>query len=132
MTSQDQPPSLEDVGARLKAMQDAATEKNAAEERVAESSQGVGVGFRIGIELVAGVLVGAGLGWILDEKLDTKPIFMLACISLGFAASVLSVLRVLKNLDQAVGLGRAVRDKQGREVDTTPPKSPKGFEDEDE
>ena len=125
-------PTLEDVGARLKAAQDAAAAKVTREVEAGDSAQGVGVGFRIGIELIAGVLVGAGLGWFIDKKLETSPIFMLAFIALGFAASVLSVIRILKKLDQAVGLGRAVRDKQGREVDTTPPPSPKGFEDEDE
>jgi len=137
MVDDNQPPRaedarLQDVGARLKAMHDAVAEKEEAEREVEGSAQGVGVGFRIGIELVAGVLVGAGLGWFIDSKLETKPIFMLAFIALGFAASVLSVLRILKNLDQAVGLGRAVRDKEGRVKDTTPPKSPKGFEDEDD
>lgn len=111
-------PSLEDVGARLKAMQDAVAGKKETERETEGSAQGLGVGFRIGIELVAGVLVGAGLGWLIDRELNTKPIFMLALIALGFAASVLSVIRILKNLDQAVGLGRAIREK---EATTKPP-----------
>lgn len=128
MTDQDKA-KLEDVGARLKAMQDAVAEKKETERNVEESAQGVGVGFRIGIELVAGVLVGAGLGWFIDSKLNTKPIFMLAFIALGFAASVLSVIRILKNLDQAVGLGRAIREKDAKNA---PPPPPKGWEDEDD
>ena len=125
MTDQGSPPRLEDVGKRLKAMQDAVAVKTAAELEVEGSAQGVGVGFRIGIELVAGILVGAGLGWFIDSKLNTKPIFMLAFIAMGFAASVLSVIRILKNLDQAVGLGRAIREK-----DATPP--PKAWDDDDD
>lgn len=105
---------LDDVSARLQAMQNARAEKEELETEKNESAQGVGVGFRIGIELVAGVLVGAGLGWLIDEKLNTKPIFMLALIAVGFAASVLSVIRILKNLDQAVGLGRAMREKEAK------------------
>jgi ATP synthase protein I len=135
MSEHDKPPSLEDVSARLKAIQDAASDKQAAERGTEEAAQGAGIGFRIGIELVAGVLVGAGLGWFIDSKLDTSPIFMLACISLGFAASMLNVLRVLKNLDQSVGLGRALKEKEAREKDAArqqPPPSPKGFEDEDD
>jgi len=139
MSDHDTPPSpeptLENVSARLKAAQDAVADKKTAERGTEDAAQGAGVGFRIGIELVAGVLVGAGLGWFIDDKLDTSPIFMLACISLGFAASVLNVLRVLKNLDQSVGLGRALREKEEREKDAArqaPPPSPKGFEDEDD
>ena len=121
-------PSLEDVGARLKAMQDAVADKKETEQETERSAQGLGVGFRIGIELVAGVLVGAGLGWLIDRELNTKPIFMLALIALGFAASVLSVIRVLKNLDQAVGLGRAIREKEAKKY--APP--PKAFDDDDD
>ena len=128
MTDQDKA-KLEDVGKRLKAMQDAVADKKETQVEAEGSAQGVGVGFRIGIELIAGVLVGAGLGWFIDSKLGTKPIFMLAFIALGFAASVLSVIRVLKNLDQAVGLGRAIREKDAKYA---PPPSPKGFEDEDD
>ena len=119
MSDQKTPPSLEDVGKRLAVLQNAVAAKNVVEKDNERSAEGVGVGFRIGIELVAGVLVGAGLGWFIDSKLNTKPIFMLAFIALGFAASVLSVIRILKNLDQAVGLGRAIREKEAGK-DTAP------------
>lgn len=119
---------LDDVSARLQAMQDAVAEKKELETEKQESAQGVGVGFRIGIELVAGVLVGAALGWFIDDKLNTKPIFMLALIAVGFAASVLSVIRILKNLDQAVGLGRAMREKEAKLKQ--PP--PNAWDDDDE
>ncbi len=133
MSDQRKPPSLEDVGARLKAAQDAVAGKKTAERNTQEASQGAGIGFRIGIELVAGVLFGAGLGWFIDSKFDTKPIFMLACIALGFAASVLNVIRVLKNLDHSVGLGRAMLEKEtGHKDNLSPPPSPKGFEDDDD
>ena len=127
---QGSPPTLETVGARLAVLQAAVDDAKTTEREQEGSAQGLGVGFRIGIELVAGVLVGAGLGWFIDSKLGTKPIFMLALIALGFAASVLSVIRILKNLDQAVGLGRAVREKAGREQDTTA--SPKAWDDDDD
>ncbi|HCX14091.1 MAG TPA: ATP synthase I [Rhodospirillaceae bacterium] len=74
----------------------------------------MGLGMRIGIELVVSVLVGGGIGLFIDNKLNTKPIFMLAFLALGFAAGVLNVLRLTKGLDQAVGLGRAMRNKEGR------------------
>jgi len=134
MTDNDKPPTLEDVGARLKALQDAAAEKQVEEQEVQGTSQGLGVGFRIGIELVAAVIVGFAIGWFLDNKLNTKPIFMLAFVALGFAAGVLAVLRILKGLDQAVGYGRAVRDKDGRETtaETTKKPPPNAWDDDDD
>ena len=46
-------------------------------------------GFRLSTELVAGVLVGAGLGWLLDRWLGTTPWGLMVFLLLGFAAGVL-------------------------------------------
>ena len=50
-------------------------------------------GFRLSTELVAGVLVGAGLGWLLDRWLGTTPWGLILFLLLGFAAGVLNVMR---------------------------------------
>jgi ATP synthase protein I len=39
------------------------------------------------------VLVGAGLGWLLDRWLGTKPWGLIVFLLLGFAAGVLNVMR---------------------------------------
>jgi len=114
-------PSREDVAARLAAVQ----EREAASEKAAEkrrgTSQGVGIAMRIGIELVAAVLVGTGLGWFLDDKLGTSPVFLLALISLGFAAGVMNVIRLAKGLDKSEGVGWG---KDRKENIAPPPRSP--------
>ena len=50
-------------------------------------------GFRLSTELVAGVLVGAGLGWLIDRWLGTTPWALILLLLLGFAAGVLNVMR---------------------------------------
>ena len=50
-------------------------------------------GFRLSAELVAGVLVGAGLGRLLDWWLGISPWGLLVFMMLGFAAGVLNVMR---------------------------------------
>jgi len=50
-------------------------------------------GFRLSAELVAGVLVGAGIGWLLDRWLGMSPWGMIVFLLLGFAAGVLNVMR---------------------------------------
>ena len=50
-------------------------------------------GFRLSTELVAGVFVGAVLGWFLDRTLGISPWGLIVFVLLGFAAGVLNVIR---------------------------------------
>jgi ATP synthase protein I len=50
-------------------------------------------GFRLSTELVAGVLVGAFIGWALDKALGISPWGMIVFLLLGFAAGVVNVMR---------------------------------------
>jgi ATP synthase protein I len=50
-------------------------------------------GFRLSTELVAGVLVGAALGWLLDRWLGISPWGLIVFLLVGFAAGVLNVMR---------------------------------------
>ena len=96
--------SMEDVAARLAALQARKVTKTADDTRRKGKAEGLGIGMRIGIELLASVLVGAGLGWFFDDRLHTSPIFLLALVSLGFAAGVLNVIRLTKRMDLAQGI----------------------------
>ena len=69
----------------------------------------MGLGFRIGVELVAGVLVGTGIGWGLDSWLRTAPWLMVLFLLLGGAAGVINVHRVMRGMDATIGLGQAQR-----------------------
>ena len=50
-------------------------------------------GFRLSSELIAGVVVGAALGWGLDHMLSTSPWGMIVFVLLGFTAGVVNVVR---------------------------------------
>lgn len=54
--------------------------------------------WRMVIELVAGLLIGGGIGWGLDALLGTQPVFLVLFILLGFAAGVNVMLRTAKSL----------------------------------
>jgi len=51
------------------------------------------VGLRLSSELVAGVLVGAALGWGFDRLLSTSPLGLIVFLLLGFVAGVINVMR---------------------------------------
>ncbi|WEF51351.1 AtpZ/AtpI family protein [[Pseudomonas] carboxydohydrogena] len=50
-------------------------------------------GFRLSSELIAGVLVGAAIGWGFDRLLSTSPWGLIVFFLLGFAAGVINVMR---------------------------------------
>ena len=59
----------------------------------ATDASAIARGFRLSAELVAGVLVGAGIGWLLDRWLGSSPLGMIVFLLLGFSAGVLNVMR---------------------------------------
>src|ERR1700746_1178920 len=59
----------------------------------AATASGYAKGFRLSSELVAGVVVGAGIGWVIDRLLGLSPWVPLVFLLLGFAAGVLNVMR---------------------------------------
>ena len=61
-------------------------------DRTATAS-GYARGFRLSSELVGGVLVGAGLGWLIDRLLGISPWGFIVFLLLGFIAGVLNVMR---------------------------------------
>jgi ATP synthase protein I len=65
--------------------------------------QGLGLGFRIGIELVVAIVVATGLGWLIDRWFGTRPWGMIVLFFLGVAAGMLNVYRAVTGVSGAVG-----------------------------
>lgn len=114
MAEHEKTPSLEDIEARLRQARGVeADAKKVGPDRSAAST-GLGLGFRISIEFVAGVAVGVLIGYGLDRWLGTAPIMMVLFLLLGGAAGVLNAYRAAKGLDESVGLGESQRRRSGR------------------
>jgi ATP synthase protein I len=54
---------------------------------------GVAMAMRLASDFIAGVVVGAALGWGFDRLFDTSPWGLVVLLLLGFAAGLLNVMR---------------------------------------
>jgi ATP synthase protein I len=83
---------LERLGERLDQLDAGRLAQTDRASRPADASA-MARGFRLSTELVAGVVVGAVLGWSLDHVLGISPWGMIVFVLIGFAAGVLNVIR---------------------------------------
>ena len=51
------------------------------------------LGLRAGSEFVSAVIVGSGIGWVLDRALGTNPAFLIVFFMIGVAAGTWNVIR---------------------------------------
>ena len=58
---------------------------------------------RVATELLAGLLVGAGIGWTLDKWLNTNPWFLILFFLLGGAAGILNLWRLVTGKGLKIG-----------------------------
>ena len=88
----------EDFKTRLK------IEKNRLEKLTfkSENKKGLFLGnaLKLGTELVAAVVVGTIIGFILDNWFDTKPWFIIIFFFLGTAAGILNVIRTANRMQK--------------------------------
>ena len=75
--------------------------------------QGLGLGLRIGIELVVAIGVATGLGWAIDRWLGTRPWGIIVLFFLGVAAGMLNVYRAVARISTPVGYRRPGEDGVG-------------------
>ena len=63
---------------------------------VGSNAASLGNALKISTELVAAVVVGSTLGFILDNWFDTKPLLTISFFILGVAAGILNVFKSAK------------------------------------
>lgn len=77
---------------------------------------GYGQALKLSSEFIAGIAVGAGLGWMVDRWAGTSPWGLIVFFLLGFGAGVLNVLRSAGVVADA---GLRARDKSAKGPDET-------------
>ncbi|WP_157018211.1 AtpZ/AtpI family protein [Mesorhizobium xinjiangense] len=73
---------------------------------------GYGQALKLSSEFIAGVVVGAGLGWVVDRLAGTSPWGLIVLLLLGFGAGVLNILRSTGQVAE-FGQGAPRRDDVG-------------------
>ena len=64
------------------------------------SSSNLGVAFKMSTEMVAAVVVGTIIGFILDNWFGTKPWLILIFFFVGVVAGILNVIKSAKNMQR--------------------------------
>lgn len=62
-------------------------------------NSGIARGLRLGSEFAAAILVGTGIGYLIDLGLGTSPWGLLIMLMVGFAAGVLNVIRAVTEMN---------------------------------
>ena len=74
--------------------------KNSEENNQGSNAASLGKALKISTELVAAVVVGSTIGFILDNWFDTKPLLTICFFFIGVAAGILNVFRSAKKMNK--------------------------------
>ena len=86
---------LKEISTRLKI-----AKKNIKEKKESSNATSLGKALKISTELVAAVVVGSTIGFLLDNWFDTKPLLTICFFIMGVAAGILNVFRSAKKMQK--------------------------------
>ena len=89
---------LKEISTRLKIAKK--NIKNIKKENVSSNAASLGKALKISTELVASVVVGSTIGFLLDNWFDTKPLLTICFFIMGVAAGILNVFRSAKKMQK--------------------------------
>ena len=93
---------LSNIERRLDKLQASQEQKDRPSQSVLPKGMAAIMG-RVATEIVAGVIVGAFIGGMLDQWLETSPLFLLVMFFFGAIAGMLNVWRVFTGRGMAAG-----------------------------
>lgn len=89
-----------ELAARIRKAQEARKAANGSQQASRQGDMStLARGLRIGAEFVAAILVGSGIGYLIDMFAGTSPWALLIMFMVGFAAGIVNVTRVVAELN---------------------------------
>ena len=89
---------LKEISTRLKIAKK--NIKNVEENNRSTNAASLGKALKISTELVAAVVVGTTIGFLLDSWFDTKPLLIICFFIIGVAAGILNVFKSAKKMQK--------------------------------
>lgn len=87
-----------DIGKRLDQARARKAETAGRTKRQPLAGSHMGQALRFATDLVAGVGVGGGIGWLLDRQFGSTPWLLALFVVLGFAAGLLNIIRAARKM----------------------------------
>lgn len=107
---------LEDLGKRVRAARSKRAERTGGPGGGRRRSvNGMSIGVRIVVEMIAGLVVGVAIGLYADKQFGTGPWFLILGFLLGAGASFANVLRTARELDARQARERAEAEERAKE-----------------
>ena len=86
---------LEELNKKINNLKD--QKKNVGSKK---KESGAGFGFKISTEIIAALAVGVGIGLIVDNYFDSKPVGLIIFFIFGALAGFLNVYRVMRRIEK--------------------------------
>jgi ATP synthase protein I len=99
LTEEDPKTSFSEFDARLREARHREDERVTRETATAPEKPGAGAAMRIAVEMISALLVSGGIGWFLDDWLDTRPWVMMAMLVAGFGIGLRNTYRTAMRLN---------------------------------
>ena len=74
--------------------------KESTDRNTGSNVTSIGKALKISTELVAAVVVGSTIGFLLDSWFDTKPLLIICFFFMGVAAGILNVFKSAKKMQK--------------------------------
>ena len=88
--------NLEDLKKKIDSLNNENNDKNINQKK----ESGASFGFKISTEIIAALVVGVGIGLIVDNYFNTKPIGLIIFFIFGALAGFLNVYRVMRRIEK--------------------------------